>query len=150
MPTPAFDPNRTTLITGATGALGSLLARHLVSSHGARHLLLVSRRGEEAEGAQELKAELEEQGASVRIAACDVSERSQLQTLLEGIDPEHPLGAVIHAAGVLDDGTIASLDTERMERVFAPKAQAALYLHELSEELDLSAFVLFSSAAATH
>jgi NAD(P)-dependent dehydrogenase (short-subunit alcohol dehydrogenase family) len=148
-PAPAVDPDRTVLVTGATGTLGSLLARHLVSAHGARRLLLVSRSGEGAEGARELRADLEGQGATVEIAARDVSDRAQLHALLEGIDPDHPLGAVVHAAGVLDDGTIASLDPGRLERVLAPKAQAALHLHQLTEEMDLSAFVLFSSAAAT-
>ncbi|HEV7615056.1 MAG TPA: type I polyketide synthase, partial [Solirubrobacterales bacterium] len=144
-----FDPNRTTLITGATGTLGSLVARHLVEAHGARHLLLASRQGPEAEGATELKEELEALGATAEIAACDISDRSQLEVLLEGIDPEHRLGAVIHAAGALDDATIASLDPERLKRVFAPKLDAAWHLHELTEQMELSEFVLFSSAAAT-
>jgi NAD(P)-dependent dehydrogenase (short-subunit alcohol dehydrogenase family) len=135
------------LITGATGGLGSLLARHLAEAHGARHLLLLSRSGEEAEGAKELRDELESLGASVSIAACDVAERAQLQAQLASIPAEHPLGAVIHAAGALDDGIIESLDAERLQRVFAPKALAAQHLHELTEGADLSAFVLFSSAA---
>ncbi|HEV7614885.1 MAG TPA: SDR family NAD(P)-dependent oxidoreductase, partial [Solirubrobacterales bacterium] len=145
----AFDPNRTALITGATGTLGSLTARHLVEAHGVRHLLLISRQGPEAEGATELKQELEALGATVEIAACDVSDRAQLKALLTSIPDEHPLGAVIHAAGALDDATIGSLDPERLKRVFAPKLDAAWHLHELTEQMELSEFVLFSSAAAT-
>ncbi len=139
------DPERTVLITGGTGGLGALLARHLVVEHGARHLLLVSRRGLEADGAGALAAELGELGCDVRIEACDVSDRAQLQRLLASISAEHPLGTAIHAAGVLDDGTIDSLDRERLRRVMAPKVDAALNLHELAGEAEL---ILFSSAAA--
>ncbi len=144
-----IDPEKTVLITGGSGALGGLIARHLVAEHGARHLLLASRSGAEAAGAAELRAELEGLGAAVTIAACDVSDRSQLEQLLAAIPGQCPLGAVVHAAGVIDDGTIESISAEKLERVFAPKADAAWHLHELTADIDLSAFVLFSSVAAT-
>jgi pimaricinolide synthase PimS1 len=142
-----LDPERTVLITGATGGIGALVAQHLVEAHGARHLLLVSRSGEDAPGALELRAQLQEAGAEVEIAACDVSDRDQLQDLLDGVPAEHPLGAVIHCAAVFDDGLLDSLDHERLQRVFAPKAEAAWHLHELTAGLELSHFVLFSSIA---
>ena len=106
----AIDPERTVLITGATGGLGALVARHLAERHGARHLLLVSSSGPEAEGAEELQAELEELGAEATIAACDVSDRKALKKLLASIPYEHPLGAVIHCAGAIADGTVETLD----------------------------------------
>ncbi len=146
-PAPELDPERTVLITGATGAIGSLIAAHLVESHGARHLLLVSRSGESAPGALELRARLQEQGAEVSIVACDVADRSQLEGLLAGIPKEHPLGAVIHCAAVIDDGLLDSIDPERLQRVFAPKVDAAWHLHELSAGLGLTHFVCFSSIA---
>jgi acyl transferase domain-containing protein/thioesterase domain-containing protein/NADP-dependent 3-hydroxy acid dehydrogenase YdfG len=142
-----LDPTRTTLITGGLGGLGALLARHLVGAHSARNLLLVSRRGEEAPGAAELRQELESQGAEVRIAACDVSDRAQLEALLDSIPAEHPLGAVFHCAGVLDDGVLASQDEERLARAMGPKADAAWHLHELTEGIELSHFLCFSSVA---
>jgi acyl transferase domain-containing protein/NAD(P)-dependent dehydrogenase (short-subunit alcohol dehydrogenase family)/acyl carrier protein len=142
---PWLETGKTILVTGGTGGLGPLVARHLVERHGARHLLLVSRSGEAAPGAGELAAELEALGAEVSIAACDVAERSELEALLASIDPDHPLGAVFHCAGVLADGTLASLDAEQLERVMRPKADAAWHLHELTAGADLSAFVLFSS-----
>jgi polyketide synthase 12 len=145
----AFDHEGTVLITGGTGALGGLLARHLVLEHGVRHLLLASRRGLDAPGASELQEELEGLGARVVVAACDVADRGQVQELLSLVDEEHPLDGVVHAAGVLDDGVIDSLTEERLERVLAPKVDAAWHLHELTEHLDLSAFVLFSSAVGT-
>ena len=142
-----LDPQRTILITGATGALGTLLARHLVEAHSARHLLLASRRGEEAPAAAGLREELESLGAEVSIVACDAADRSQLEELLAQVPAEHPLGAVFHCAGLLDDGVLESLDAERLERVMRPKADAAWHLHELTVDAELSAFVLFSSAA---
>ncbi|HEX8688964.1 MAG TPA: SDR family NAD(P)-dependent oxidoreductase, partial [Solirubrobacterales bacterium] len=144
-----FDPERTVLITGGTGGLGALTARHLVSEHGARHLLLLSRSGDEAEGAKELGAELRELGAEVRIEACDVSKRKQLEGAIGSIDAEHPLGSVFHVAGAIDDGTIESLGKGQIERVFAPKADAAWHLHQLTKSHELSTFVSFSSIAGT-
>lgn len=147
LPSSALDSGGTVLITGGTGALGALLARHLVSEHGVGHLLLTSRSGLRAEGAPELQAELESLGAAVRIVPCDVSQREALQDLLGSVSREHPLGGVVHTAGVLDDGVIGSLASDRLDRVLAPKMNAAWYLHELTERMDLSMFVLFSSAA---
>nr|SCN11952.1 ebeD-type I polyketide synthase [Kitasatospora aburaviensis] len=146
-PPPRFDPEGTVLVTGGTGTLGSLLARHLVTGYGVRHLLLVSRSGPAAEGAGELEAELRALGAEVTVAACDTADRDALRALLA--DGRPPLTGVVHAAGVLDDGLVAGLTPERMAAVLRPKIDAALALDELSRELapDLAAFVLFSSAA---
>jgi NAD(P)-dependent dehydrogenase (short-subunit alcohol dehydrogenase family) len=144
-----LDPNATVLITGGTGALGVLVARHLAGVHGVRHLLLTSRRGLNAAGARELRAELGELGCEVNVAACDISERGELAALLDSIPNEHPLGGVVHAAGMLDNSLVASLDGERLDRVLAPKLDGAIHLHELTEGLALPLFVLFSSVAAT-
>ncbi|MFI6653759.1 SDR family NAD(P)-dependent oxidoreductase, partial [Streptomyces sp. NPDC050529] len=143
---PEFDPDGTVLITGGTGGLGALFARHLAEHHGIRNLLLVSRRGPAADGVAELVAGLEAVGCAVRVAACDVSDRDQLASLIASL--EVPLTAVIHAAGVVDDGVLESLSAEQVERVMRPKVDAALHLHELTAGMDLSAFVLFSSVAA--
>ncbi|MFB0615793.1 SDR family NAD(P)-dependent oxidoreductase [Streptomyces sp. AGS-58] len=142
----SFD-HGTVLITGGTGGIGAIVARHLVAAYGARRLMLTSRRGAAADGAAELVAELAELGAHVRVVACDVSERAAVEALLADIGTEAPLTAVIHAAGVLDDGTIDTLTTAQTTRVLTPKVDGALHLHELTRDLDLSAFVLFSSAA---
>ncbi|MEU3256191.1 SDR family NAD(P)-dependent oxidoreductase, partial [Streptomyces sp. NPDC006997] len=136
----------TVLITGGTGGLGALVARHLVESHQTRSLLLLSRRGMAADGAAELVGELQASGARVRVEACDVGDREQLAGLIGSL--ERPLSAVVHAAGVLDDGVIESLTAEQVQRVLRPKVDAAVYLHELTADMDLSAFVLFSSVAA--
>ncbi|MEU1288815.1 SDR family NAD(P)-dependent oxidoreductase, partial [Kitasatospora sp. NPDC005856] len=144
---PALDPAGTVLITGGTGTLGSLLARHLVTEHGVRHLLLTSRSGPLAEGADDLTAELTALGATVTVAACDAADHAALATTLADIPTDHPLTAVVHTAGVLDDGVIGSLTPERIDAVLRPKVDGALNLHELTAGHDLAAFVLFSSAA---
>ena len=136
-----LHPEGTVLITGGTGALGASVARHLVTDHGVRHLLLTSRRGPDAGNAPELTA----LPAEVTIVACDVADPDQLRDLLAGVPAAHPLTAVVHAAGVLDDVVITDLTAERLDAVLRPKVDAAWYLHEQTRDLDLAAFVLFSS-----
>jgi candicidin polyketide synthase FscB len=145
----APDPEGTVLITGGTGALGAVVARHLATTAEIGHLTLVGRRGPEAEGAAELVAELEESGCKVTVAACDVADPAQLEEVIRSIPEDHPLTGVVHAAGVLDDATIETLEAEQLERVLRPKVDAAVHLHELTKHIDLSFFVLFSSGAAT-
>jgi NADPH:quinone reductase-like Zn-dependent oxidoreductase/acyl carrier protein len=135
----------TVLVVGGTGGLGGVLARHLVACHGVRHLLLASRRGDQADGAGELAADLRAQGATVTVAACDAGDRQALAGLLAAVPAEHPLVGVVHTAAVLDDGVIASLTPRQLGRVLAPKVDAAWYLHELTAGMDLAWFVLFSS-----
>ncbi|WP_345475722.1 type I polyketide synthase, partial [Actinoallomurus oryzae] len=144
-----FDPERTVLITGGTGVLGSAVARHLVAQHNALHLLLASRSGPNAPGATELHQELTEHGAQVTITSCDTSKPEALTELLDTIPHQHPLTAVIHAAGTLRDATITQLTNEQLDAVLTPKVDAAWHLHQLTKEMDLSAFVLFSSLAGT-
>ncbi|MFI1019123.1 SDR family NAD(P)-dependent oxidoreductase, partial [Streptomyces sp. NPDC020965] len=131
----------TVLITGGTGTLGALVARHLVTQHGVRDLVLVSRRGPEAEGAAELSADLTNAGAEVSVVACDLADRDQVAALLA----RTPVRAIVHTAGVVADGTLTTLGAADVDAVFRPKADAATHLDELAGELD--AFVLFSSAA---
>ncbi|MFG3510443.1 SDR family NAD(P)-dependent oxidoreductase [Streptomyces sp. NPDC047821] len=145
-----LDGEGTALLTGGTGELGRLVARRLVAEHGVRHLVLTSRRGADAPGTEELVAELTEAGAeTVRVLACDVSDRDDVARVLAGIDAARPLTGVFHLAAVLDDGVVRNQSEERFARVLAPKVSGALHLHELTAGLDLSAFVLFSSAAGT-
>jgi acyl transferase domain-containing protein len=143
-----FDPDGTVLITGGTGGLGALVARHLVERHGIRQLLLTSRRGPEADGVAELVGELSALGCQMRVEACDVADREQLSGLVHGIPDAHPLTAVVHAAGVFDNALVDSLTAEQVDRVTRPKIDGALNLHDLTRDLALSAFVLFSSVAS--
>ncbi|RST09829.1 SDR family NAD(P)-dependent oxidoreductase, partial [Streptomyces sp. WAC05374] len=142
----ALDPDGTVLITGGTGELGRALARHLVVEHGARHLVLTSRQGERAPGAAELVAELAAAGADeVRVVACDAARREQLAAVLASARDGHPWTGVFHLAAVLDDGLLAAQTAERLAGVLAPKADGALHLHELTRDLDLAVFALYSS-----
>ncbi|WP_217198973.1 type I polyketide synthase [Streptomyces buecherae] len=141
----AWDRAGTVLVTGATGTLGGLVARHLATEHGVRHLLLTSRRGPAADGADELLAELRKAGAEPELVACDAADRDALAATLAAVPADRPLTAVVHVAGVVDDGVIGSLTDEQVERVLRPKVDAARNLHELTAGHDLAAFVLFSS-----
>jgi NAD(P)-dependent dehydrogenase (short-subunit alcohol dehydrogenase family)/acyl carrier protein len=145
----ALGATGTVLITGGTGGLGAAVARHLAAHHGVRRLLLVSRSGPEAEGASELASELSALGAETRVSACDVADAAQLSAVLAEVPAEHPLSAVVHAAGALEDGVISSLTCERVDRVLAPKLDGAWHLHRLTSGMRLEAFVLFSSVAGT-
>ncbi|MCQ6253257.1 SDR family NAD(P)-dependent oxidoreductase, partial [Streptomyces malaysiensis] len=137
-------PDGTILITGGTGNLGSLIARHLVAEHGARDLVLTSRQGPNAPGATELTNELQEHGARVRTISCDLTDRAALATLIDEIGP---LTGVVHTAGALADTTIDHLDTDALATTLTPKANAAWWLHELTQDHDLALFVVFSSVA---
>ena len=141
----ALDPQGSVLITGGTGDLGRLVARHLVEKHGVRSLILAGRQGSLAPGAKQLEAELEELGALVSVVGCDVADREQLGALLDSIPSKYPLSGVVHTAATLDDGVVGSLTHEQVDRVLAPKLDGAWNLHQLTERLDLSVFVLFSS-----
>ncbi|MEV0131651.1 SDR family NAD(P)-dependent oxidoreductase, partial [Dactylosporangium sp. NPDC050688] len=139
----------TVLVTGGTGGLGAHLAEHLVRAHGVRHLLLVSRSGPAAPGAAGLVERLTELGATATLAACDAADRDQVRRLLARIPADRPLSAVVHAAGVLRDAAVTGLTREHLTAVLRPKTAAAANLDELTRELDLAAFVLFSSAIGT-
>ncbi|MBL1102638.1 type I polyketide synthase, partial [Streptomyces coffeae] len=140
----SWRPRGTILVTGGTGALGRQVSRWLASC-GAERLLLVSRRGAEAPGASELRAELGALGTQVTFAACDAGDREKLSAVLDTIPEQTPLTAIVHTAGVLDDGLADALTPERVAGVLAAKADAARHLHELTADRELDAFVLFSS-----
>ncbi|WP_086666087.1 type I polyketide synthase [Lentzea kentuckyensis] len=145
LPPSGWDPDGTVLITGGMGGLGAVFARHLVVEHGVRHLVLAGRRVPDT--ADELIESLTELGAAVRAVPCDVSDRDALARLLAEIPAAHPLTAIVHTAGVLDDGVIGSLTPERLRNVLRPKVDGGWHLHELTAGLDLRAFVVFSSVA---
>ncbi|MFI1913807.1 type I polyketide synthase [Nocardia sp. NPDC020380] len=138
-----WTPSGTVLITGGTGALGAHAARWLAAG-GVEHLVLVSRSGPEADGVQELVTELRELGAEVTVRACDAADRVALAELVTSLPA---LDAVVHTAAVLDDGVIDALSIEQVDRVLRVKARAAWDLHELTADMNLSAFVVFSSLA---
>ncbi|MFI2608630.1 type I polyketide synthase [Kitasatospora sp. NPDC018619] len=146
---PVLDPDGTVLITGGTGAIGRALARHLVTGYGARRLLLAGRRGGDAPGAAELAAELAAHGAEVAFAAVDVADRAAVAAMVEAVPDRHPLTAVVHAAGVVDDAPVTSLTDAQIDRVMRVKADGAWHLHELTAGHPLTAFVLVSSVMGT-
>ncbi|MEV7546622.1 SDR family NAD(P)-dependent oxidoreductase, partial [Streptomyces sp. NPDC089915] len=139
----------TVLVTGGTGGVGSLIARHLVAERGVRSLVLASRRGAAADGVPALVAELEAAGAAVRVVACDIADRAAVAGLLADMPAGHPLTAVVHAAGVLADGTVESLTPQSLRRVLRAKVDGAVHLDELTRGHTLSAFLQFSALAGT-
>ncbi|CAO5236319.1 hypothetical protein FAGKG844_10356 [Frankia sp. AgKG'84/4] len=144
---PVWATHGTVLVTGATGTLGRLIAHHLATAHGVRRLLLLSRQGAQAAGAAELLARLAALGVDATLTACDVADRDALAGALASVPAEFPLTGVVHTAGAVDDGIIAALTPARIDAVLRPKADAAWHLHELTRDADLTAFVLYSSAA---
>jgi polyketide synthase 12 len=144
---PPLGGEGTALITGGTGVLGRLVARHLVTEHGVRRLVLAGRTGPRSPEAEKIAAELAELGADARLVACDVADRDQVAALLDSIPG--PLSVVVHAAGVLDDGVLSTMTPERLDAVLGPKADAAWHLHELTADRPPAAFWLFSSATGT-
>ncbi|WP_208024436.1 type I polyketide synthase [Amycolatopsis pithecellobii] len=142
-----WQPSGTVLVTGGTGALGSAVARRLVTNHGMRNLLLLSRRGPDATGADELVSELRALGASATVVACDAADREALAATLAAIPPERPLTAVVHAAGITRDSLLESMSADDCDAVLRPKVDGAWNLHELAG--DVAGFVLFSSLAGT-
>uniref|UniRef100_UPI0038B3AB00 thioester reductase domain-containing protein n=1 Tax=Actinokineospora pegani TaxID=2654637 RepID=UPI0038B3AB00 len=145
-PSGRWDPSGTVLVTGGTGTLGALVARHLVTAHGVRDLVLTSRSGAAAPGAAGLVDELTGLGARVEVIACDAADRDSLRAALAAA--ASPVTGVVHTAGVTDDGLIGALTPERLDKVLGPKADAAWHLHELTREHPVTAFVVFSSLAA--
>ncbi|OON27073.1 hypothetical protein BSA16_33935, partial [Micromonospora sp. Rc5] len=146
----AVDPDGTTLVTGASGTLAGVVARHLVATGQSRRLVLASRRlPVEGSDYAALVADLTEAGAEVSAVSVDVADAGQVAALVAGIDPAHPLTAVVHTAGVIADATIGSLSSDGVAAVMGPKVDGAWALHEATAHLDLSAFVVFSSIAAT-
>ncbi|MBW0010513.1 MAG: SDR family NAD(P)-dependent oxidoreductase, partial [Pseudonocardiales bacterium] len=143
----AVGTHGTVLITGGTGTLGASLARHLVTRHGVRRLLLLSRRGPDTPSAGALITELTGLGAQAQVIACDVADRHALAQVIAHIPAQHPLTGVIHTAGVLDDGVLTTLTQHHIDTVFDPKVNGALNLHDLTRDTELTMFVLFSSAA---
>ncbi len=149
-PRPGWNPDGTALVTGGTGALARVTSLHLVRHFGVRHLMLLSRSGPAAEGAEDLVRELRAAGAeTVTLRACDVSDRADLEAALDAIPERNPLSAVLHTAAVVDDGLLPDLTPEQVDRVLTPKVDAAFHLDALTRDASLDAFVLFSSAAGT-
>ncbi|MEU2835013.1 SDR family NAD(P)-dependent oxidoreductase [Streptomyces lavendulae] len=142
-----WKPRGTVLITGGTGSLGGHAARWLARG-GAEHLVLTSRRGEAAEGASELSAELRALGARVTVAACDVADRAALAELLDGLaDDPAPLTAVVHAAGLPQFSVVADTSLTELAAVVSAKVTGAVLLDELLADRELDAFILFSSVS---
>jgi acyl transferase domain-containing protein/surfactin synthase thioesterase subunit/acyl carrier protein len=145
-PATPFDPDGAYLIAGGLGALGLELARWMVTSRGARHLVLASRRGEDDPAAASARHELESLGADVLVLRADVADTSDVARLVRRVvDAGRPLRGVFHCAGLLDDGVLTQMDWPRMRQVLAPKVGGAWNLDAATRGLPLDHFVLFSS-----
>jgi acyl transferase domain-containing protein/acyl carrier protein len=142
-----WRPHGTALVTGGTGAVGAHMARWL-AAQGVAHLVLTSRRGDRAPGVPELVAQLNESGAKVTVAACDVADRDAVRAVLAAIPQEHPLTTVVHAAGVGDLTPLTGTTAARLAEVLDAKVAGARNLDALCGGATVEAFVLCSSAAA--
>ena len=136
----------TYLITGGLSGFGMATARWLVEC-GATSLILLSRTGQASADAAGTLQALQAQGVQIQTYACDVTDLSALQTMLKDAQATlPPIRGMIHAAMVLDDGIVRNLTPERFRHALAPKVAGAWNLHQLSQELNLDFFVMYSSA----
>ncbi|EMD60240.1 polyketide synthase PKS15 [Bipolaris sorokiniana ND90Pr] len=143
---PMVRPDGAVIITGGLGDLGARVARWLASTYGVRTLVLTSRRGMAAPGAQALVNDLAALGTEATVVACDMADRQSVQQLMAMFDDNKtPLRGVVHAAGAQDNGVLRSLTPQRCAAVFAPKVDGAWHLHQLTQHLSLDFFVMFSS-----
>jgi amino acid adenylation domain-containing protein/thioester reductase-like protein len=133
------------LVTGGLGDLGSRTAQRLVETHGARDLVLLSRRGRKSPESEAIVSRLEKLGASVTIVACDVAEIGGLDALMGMFTSERPLRGIVHAAGSTDPGTLSTLTIEKCASTFTPKVDGLWNLHQASKDMDLDFFIMFSS-----
>jgi polyketide synthase 12 len=140
-----IQPEGAVLVTGGAGGLGKYVVRWLATQHGVKDFVLTSRRGIETPDAKAFVAELAELGAAARIVACDAADSNALEAVMTTFTQERPLRGVVHAAGVLDDGILTALTPERLDAVMSPKVDGAWNLHNLTQDLELDFFVLFSS-----
>ncbi|NGO72500.1 beta-ketoacyl reductase, partial [Streptomyces boncukensis] len=140
-----WEPSGTVLVTGGTGALGTQVARWL-AGRGVPHLVLTSRSGVAPDG---LVEELAELGAQVTVAACDVTDRSALADVIAGVPTEWPLTGVVHAAGITDTEGLEQTTAAAFAEVLRAKVDGTRHLDELTRDLPLDLFVVFSSIAAT-
>ncbi|WP_204053406.1 beta-ketoacyl reductase, partial [Microbispora siamensis] len=140
-----WDPNGTVLITGGLSGIGALLAHHLATHHHIRHLHLIGRRGHHTPGADTLIHDLTQTGAQVTVTAADITDPDAVHTLIRSIPDDHPLTAVIHAAGITHDTPLTTLTPDHLHPVLAPKIDGAYHLHHHTRHHNLAAFILFSS-----
>ncbi|MFH8873842.1 beta-ketoacyl reductase, partial [Streptomyces griseus] len=136
---PTWHPDDTVLITGGTGTLGTILTRHLIETHHIKNIILVSRQGKTPHTLTDLNA-------NITTTACDTTNREALHQLITNTPN---LTAVIHTAGIVDDALLTNLTPQQLHTVLATKTDTAHHLHELTQHLNLKAFVLYSSLAGT-
>nr|WP_324611274.1 type I polyketide synthase [Streptomyces sp. FxanaA7] len=146
---PDEEPHGTVLVTGGAGRLADVYARRLVAEHGVRHLLMLDDRADGTWPAPELLRDLGASGAEVTAVSCDLADRAALRAALTAIPEHRPLTMVVHIADPSDETALTDLTAQRLDLVLRSTADTARHLHELTRELDLSAFVLCSSSAGT-
>lgn len=141
---PLLRADGAVLVTGGLGDLGGRIARSLVTSHGICDLVLTSRRGIESPGADAFVAELAKLGAKATIVGGDIADIDSLRSMMQ-FTVDRPLRGVIHAAGVVDSGVLSSLTPQKCATTFAPKVDGLWNLHQLTKDMDIDLFMMFSS-----
>ena len=136
------------LITGGLGDLGRRVGKWMACTHGVRDLVLTSRRGMDSPEADAVVHELAELGARATVMACDSADRDCLASVMALFGEDRPLRGVVHASGVLDDGALTALTADRFDAVYRPKLDGAWHLHQLTQDMELDLFMMFSSIAS--
>nr|AQV04224.1 SwnK [Chaetothyriaceae sp.] len=142
---PLLRTDGAVLITGGLGDLGGRVARRLVSSHGICDLVLMSRRGMRSQGAEAFVSELAKLGAKATVVGGDIANFDGLRSVMQMFTADRPLRGVVHAAGVVDSGVLSSLTPQKCATTFASKVDGLWNLHQLTKNMDLDLFMMFSS-----
>ncbi|HXR30986.1 MAG TPA: beta-ketoacyl synthase N-terminal-like domain-containing protein, partial [Solirubrobacterales bacterium] len=132
----------TALVIGGVGRVEVDLGLWL-SGVGIDHLVLALPPGDDGHvDVSQLEETLSAAGVGLTATSCDPADREDLEGLLGSVPERHPLRAVFYVSPDAASAKLREADAAGLHSGLGRNLSAALNLHELTEKLDLSAFVL--------